>query len=78
MKRFIDLGEQICEDIHEFAFFCTVTDTFEGPDEKEAFCCWYDFEEDWRASGRPLHEADRYRNLLAPWVKDKCDGCRRP
>lgn len=43
MMRFIDLGDQILEGTREFAWFDTVTDTFERFDGEETWDTWNEF-----------------------------------
>lgn len=72
MIRFIDLGDQILEGTKQFAFFDTVTDTFECFDNDEAWETWLEFETSFRheqgqviiadlSNPRPL---SRYKRLF--------------
>ena len=70
MIRFIDLGDQILEGQREFAWFDTVTDTFEEVNGNQTWDTWEEFEEDYNADPnkhpldpefRPL---SRYRGLF--------------
>ena len=72
MIRFIDLGDQILEGTRQFAFFDTITDTFERFNSTETWDTWLEFETDFRhdqdrvaiadlANPRPL---DRYKGLF--------------
>ena len=60
MIRFIDLGDQILllEGHKEFAWFDTVTDTFEEFNGNQTWDNWEDFEEDHR------HKVDLYSHSL--------------
>ena len=69
MIRFIDLGDQILEGQKEFAWFDTVTDTFEEFNGNQAWETWEDFAEDYLVDegkgmipdSRPLR---RYKGLF--------------
>jgi len=76
MIRFVDLGDQICEEKREFAFFNTVPDLFVNLDQQEVFCCWHNFEGGWKFVNNPPHEIDRYKRLLASWVPERCEDCK--
>lgn len=52
MIRFIDLGDQILEGEPAFAWFDTITDTFENFDGTEMWHTWKDFVEDFQV-GEP-------------------------
>lgn len=61
MKRFIDLrGQHIGE---RFAWWCTVSDTFESFKGEYAFNTWKDFVEVYEGE-----QLDRYRGLCPSWV----------
>lgn len=66
MIRFVDLRRQV--DGRRFAFWDTVTDTFECYNTEQAWADWRDFEEDWRAENSPFPDLERYRILCPPWV----------
>ena len=72
MIRFIDLGDQIFEGTREFAFFDTITDTFESFDHEQTWETWEDFETGfrlWQDRAKILNPADlkpleRYKRLF--------------
>jgi len=70
MIRFIDLGDQLLiPETKHFAWFDTVTDTFESYSYQQAWESWEDFEEAYRDDERkPLiedsHSLERYRGLF--------------
>lgn len=71
MIRFIDLGDQILEDTREFAFFDTISDTFEMFNREEAWSAWEDFETDYKADPETrrrefqnLKPLERYKSLF--------------
>ena len=71
MIRFVDLGDQItCDGTKQFAWFDTITDTFESMNDYEVWENWEDFEIDFKTdrekwpgldSTRPLQ---RYKDLF--------------
>ena len=68
MKRYIDLRDQTGnidyqEGEREFAFYCTVTDTFESFDTTQTWTNKGDLIEDMRNSGRSS-EIDRFISLI--------------
>lgn len=66
MKRFVDLRGQGC--CGRFAWFDTVSDTFESFGGEYVFDTWDDFVEACRPnSGSPV-EFDRYRSLVPDWA----------
>lgn len=54
MIRFIDLGDQILEGQREFAWWDTISDTFEEFNTNQAWETWEEFEADYR------YDADLY------------------
>ena len=72
MIRFIDLGDQILEGQREFAWWDTISDSFERFNQNETWETWEDFVEDHRhefslggqahlSATRPL---ERYKGLF--------------
>jgi hypothetical protein len=69
MKRFIYLKDEICSDVYEFAFYCTVKDEFE---EFNGCQTWDDikvFEQDMRKSGEPEEQIQRRLNLIPKGIR---------
>lgn len=71
MIIFIDLGEQILEGYNKhFAWFDTITDTFEEYNGSQVWESWEEFEEDFNAD--PNHSEmkplERYKSLFK-WKK---------
>ena len=67
MIRFIDLGDQILEGQRQFAWFNTITDTFENYNGCEAWETWKEFEDDHNADPEPIHSmyhTERYKALF--------------
>lgn len=60
MKRFIDLREQSTN--YRFAWFDTVTDTFEDHNG-QTWDTWSEFEEDYDGD-----DLERYKNLCPDWA----------
>jgi len=66
MKRFVDLGHQLGLDDdwpREFAWYCTVVDSFEVHGPSQTWESWEDFERDYDGI-----ELDRYKTLCPKWV----------
>ena len=75
MKRFIDIRNQGTGS--RFAFWDTITDSFENNCGSQAWDNWVDFEEDFRLQMDALlsnydidKELERYRGLCPDWVND--------
>ena len=70
MIRFIDLKDQItCDGTHEFAWYDTVTDTFETHNYSQAWETWEEFEDDFHGDEsyvyiEGIHDIERYRRLF--------------
>ena len=68
MIRFIDLGDQILEDTRQFAWFDTITDTFETFNGSEAWDDWQEFEEDYKVEPQEnigdMRPLERYKSLF--------------
>ena len=65
MKRFIDIGHQMYLDDHwpkQFAFYCTVVDSFERFNDEDVWDNVNDFIEDYLTSGGT--ELQRYLSLI--------------
>lgn len=87
MIRFIDLGNQIYpynkeRDSFMFAWWNTVTDTFETHNYSQAWETWEEFEHDFHGNEayvyiEGIHDIERYRGLFPkdwPWgVEEETD-----
>jgi len=73
MIRFIDLGDQILEGTKHFAWFDTVTDTFEDHGGEQVWSSWEDFHSayylDCDATKLETRPVKRYWGLFA-WRAD--------
>lgn len=69
MIRFIDLGEQICEGVREFAFYNTINDQFINCDGIETFDSWEVFQTLYKGD-----ELERFKSLCQLWVFEKKGG----
>ena len=63
MKRFIDLTNQITENTREFAFYDTITNSFEVFSGSITWRNWDAFKKDY--DGEDL---ERYRRLCCNWI----------
>lgn len=67
MIRFIDLKDQIIEDYPAFAWYDTVTDTFENFNGSESWETWSKFQNDYLAHDEYIpesHPLGRYKRLF--------------
>jgi len=74
MIRFIDLGDQILEGTKHFAWFDTVTDTFETYSYEQVWETWEDFKEAYQGDeqnpfAEDSHTLKRYWGLFK-WRRD--------
>lgn len=67
MKRFINLLDQdVC---YRFAWYDTITDTFEEHSDSQTWDTWAEFKEDYEGKDLP-----RYKVLCPKWVFEKVNG----
>lgn len=69
MIRFIDLGDQILEGQREFAWWDTVSDSFEEFSTNQVWESWKGFEEDYlldenREMIQDIRSLERYKGLF--------------
>jgi len=73
--RFIDLGDQILEGMREFAWWDTITDTFEEFNGNQTWDTWKEFEKDYlfhfptteqivKGDARELGKIERFKRLF--------------